>query len=190
MNYKIKPKLIINYSKIYDIVVHGWNKLEYEEFSDGAVKYKEKLQKEWSKIERKVFNVISEVSGLKWKKPAVDCYFVRNITSAFSMPLTIPVRKDLKKQMETITHELVHNIVVQNSDRINKKDYSKKYGELSRTTNLHILIHAILKETLLKIYSEKQTKKFINSYKKPDYKKAWEIVEKEGSKKIIKDKIK
>lgn len=182
---KEKPELWIHYSSIYDKRIHEWKGLKYKDFSREGNKYKEKLQREWKKIERKVFDTISEVSGLEWKKPIIDCYVVQK-TIPFSTPLTIPIRKDLEKQMETIIHELIHNILVQNNDRV----MYKRYGELSKTTRIHVLVNAIEKEVLLKIYGPKRTKKFIKTYKWPDYKRAWEIVEKEGSKKIIKDCIK
>lgn len=190
MSNIIKPKLEFNYSWIYDQMIHEWQGKKYGGYSPKIERYKNRLEKEWRKIERKAFDVISEVSGLKWKKPVIDCYIVEE-TKCFSMPLTIEPRKKLKNLIKTIIHELVHNIIVQNLDRLRQKNYSKKYGKLSRKTEIHILVHAILKEALLKLYGEKQTRKLIESYDKypKDYRKAWEIVEQEGSRKIIIDGI-
>lgn len=189
MASKAKPELWIYYSNIYDKRIHEWKGLKYKDFSTEGYEYRKRLQEIWDKVERKVFNTISKVSGLEWHKPIIDCYVVQKAIP-FSMPLTIRIKKDMEDQIETIIHELIHNILVQNRDRRKKKDY-RRYGKLSKTTKIHILVNAIEKETLLKIYGKRKTKRLIKKYEKwPDYKKAWEIVEKEGSKKIIKDCIK
>ena len=53
------------------------------------------------------------------------------------------------------------------------------------------MVHAIEKEVLLKLFGERRTKEHIKIYDKwPDYKKAWDIIEKEESKKVIKDHTK
>ncbi len=183
------PKLKICYSEIYDRQIHKWMGIEFKEIFKQTLKYVKKLQKEWNKVEKKVFTAMTKVSGLKWSQQTTTCFVVRN-SNPFSMPLTLPIRKDLDNQIETIIHELVHNLIFQNSKKIRKKNYSKKYGRLSRVTKNHVLTHAILKETLLKIYGEKKTRLLIKKYNNsPEYKKAWEIVEKEGFKRIIKDFI-
>jgi len=186
---KIKPELWISYSWIYDQSIHEWKGLKYK-LIPGVSKYREKLQKKWDRIERKAFDTMSKVSGLEWDRPIIQCYIVRGKVRPFSDPLTLPMRKNLDEQLEVILHELTHNIIVQNLDRIRDVDYSK-YGKLSLTARIHILVHAILKETLLVIFGEKRTKKAIEYYDDlpKDYKKAWEIVEKEGAKQVIKAHI-
>jgi hypothetical protein len=189
---KIKPELWIYYAEIYDRMMHWWQGSEFKDCRSDASKYRQKLQKKFDKIEREVFDQISKASGLKWHKPVIDCYIVQK-SIPFSTPLTLPMRPDLEAQMEVIIHELVHNILFQNFVKhVKKYNYSKKYGKLSRSANTHVLVHAILKEVLLEIYGEKKTKEFIKSYDKlpADYKKAWDIVNKEGSKKIIEECIK
>ena len=108
------------------------------------------------------------------------------------MPMTISMRTGMHELIETIAHELVHNILVQNWDRIIKKDYQKKYDEMSKKAEIHILVHSILKEAMVNVFGENKTKEYIKKRQEnlSDYKTAWDIVEKEGSKKIIKDLIK
>jgi len=198
MAKEIKPELWIDYSYIYDQMIHEWQGKKYDFSSiNKSIEYRSKLQKEWDKIERKVFDTMSEVSGLKWQKSIIDCYLVKR-SIPFSSPLTIPIyRKDVDKEMniqrqiEIVIHELVHNITgVQNYDKLKKIEY-KKYGKLSVVTRIHILTHAILKLVMLELYGKKQTEEHIRTYDdSPDYVKAWEIVEKEGAKEIIKKCIK
>ena len=187
----MKPKLRIEYYWIYDKQIQEWKGLKYTTDYKKAKKYRDKLQKKWNKFDKKIFDSISKVSGLKWKKQVIDCYLVTK-TTPFSMPMTIPMRTGMRELIETITHELVHNILVQNWDRIIKKDYKKKYGEMSKKAEIHILVHSILKEAMINVFGEKKTKEYIKKKQEnlSDYKTAWDIVEKEGSKKIIKECIK
>lgn len=186
---KIKPCLNFYYSPIYDRQIHECKGKRWKDVSKKAARYISNLKKDWNKIERKAFNAISSVSGLDWKKSCIDCYIVQ-IGKPFSMPLTISMKATPKEHIETLIHELIHNILVQNLNKVRIKSY-RKYGKLNERTRIHVLVHAILKKVLLELYGEKQTKKFIKKYDKwPDYKKAWEIVEQEGSEKIIRENIK
>ena len=187
---KMRPKLIVDYSGVYERQIHKWRGEEYTDRFKEMMAYTKKLQKKWDTVGDKAFDTMSRVSGLAWQKPLINCWVARR-SNPFSMPLTIPPRKDFDKLLEVIIHELVHNLIVQNSDRI-KKGYSKRYADLSKLTRIHILVHAILHETLLELYGEKQTKIFIQDYDRlsADYRKAWDVVEKEGAKKIIKECIK
>ncbi len=184
-----KIKLVILYSSIYDRTFHELRGENYtphmEEFGK---KYVEKLKQLWEKNENKIFEEISRVSGLKWKKPLIDCYVVKKCRP-FSSPLTISIYgKDNKKrkmehQIETIIHELIHNILVQNGKWV---DWREKYPGINRITNNHILVHAIMKKVMENIYGKERAERHIHRTSRiPEYRKAWEIVEKEGAEKII-----
>lgn len=185
-----RPHLNFYYSFIYDKNIHEWKGKNWKNASKRAIKYIAKLRREWNKVERKVFNAVATVSGLRWRKPYIDCY-ITQIGRPFSMPLTISMKSkpNPKDQIEVLIHELIHNVLAQNSEKVKIKKY-KKYGKLTERTKIHILVHAILKEVLVELFGEKKTKAIIRHYDKwPDYKKAWEIVEREGSGKIIKESI-
>jgi hypothetical protein len=187
---KITPKLIVEYSSVYDRRIHAWQGAEFKPCFKKVIPYNARLQKKWDRIGDNVFKTMSKVSGLEWQKPIINCWVVQK-SIPFSMPLTIPMRPNLYNLFEVIIHELVHNIIVQNSARI-KKEPLKRYEKFSRLTRNHILVHAILHETLLELYDEKQTKIFIQDYDRlsGDYRKAWDVVEKEGAKNIIAECIK
>jgi hypothetical protein len=117
-----------------------------------------------------------------------------------SDPLTIPIQLKHKKEIFTLTierffdmltHELIHNLFIQNKDRLNKYFDSlinKKYKNLSWNITIHIPVHAIHKEIFDKFFEKKRFKEEIKacSYYS-EYKKAWDVTLKEGSKKIIGD---
>jgi len=169
-------------------MIHEWNKSRYKKENINKIwRYTQNLQKAWSKIEKKALKTLSKVSGLKWKKD-IEVHIVSYPVIAFSEPLTLCSRRPIKEQIKILLHELIHNILIQNMVFIK---LSKKYGKISFTTSIHVLVHAIEKEAVLKLFGEKELKKVIvYCEKSPDYKKAWDIVEKEGSKKIIRDNIK
>ena len=192
MAKKTNPKLDITYSFIYDQMIHFWGKKKYTKTNyELGKKYTKRIQTQWKKIERKAFNTISKASGLKWKKPVIDCYITTAKIYSFSGPLTIAIKKDMKLQIEILIHELVHNIVVQNMKKVRGKLMHKKYGRYGMKTKIHVLINAILKQTLLQLISKQRVSKHIKRYnKQPAYKLAWQIVEKQGADNIIKELVK
>ena len=183
--------LNFNYSWIYDQNIHWWNRKRLNPNSyKKTSSYIKKLENKWNKIDKTVFDTISELSNLKWKNKEIECYVVNALIYSFSVPLTITTKNDLDQQIEILIHELIHNIWIQNLDKIKIKDYNK-YGKLNQNTKIHILVHAIEKEVLIKLFGDEKTKKYIKTYdKSSDYKKAWNIVEKEGSRRIIREWIK
>ncbi|MBW6452143.1 MAG: hypothetical protein K0B02_05455 [DPANN group archaeon] len=191
MSSKIHPKLKFNNVSTYDMMIHKWKGVEYVPGTHKVVgEYMHCLESEWSKVERLVFDTMGEVAGLEWQQPIIDCFVVKK-TIAFSKPLTIGMGPDINRKIEVLIHELVHNILSQNINLIHFADYSEKYGKLNKIIRLHILVHAVLKDTLLKVYGQEQTNILIKkNYKSPDYLKAWEIVEAEGTRNIIRDCIK
>jgi len=184
------PHVIFNYSWVYDERMHIWNRKKFtEENEKNGRLYIKKFQKKWDKIEKKVMNALSKVSGLKFKCHYMNTYIVTCDLRAFSAPLTLSACKSMDSNIRILIHELIHNLLVQNKEKVVKKCLAK-YSKFSRVTKIHILVHAIQKETLKKLFGEKITEKSIKrSSLNPDYKKAWDIVEKEGTKNIIKEKI-
>ena len=184
---KIKPIVDITYSPAYDKQIHFWKGLEFKR-PINLKEYRQEFINKWEPVERKVFDTMSAVSGLSWKKPIIDCYLVQR-TIAFSMPLTLPMQSKLDDLIEVLIHELVHNIVVQNRPRINWKKCQTDYPELHNVARIHILVHSILKLVLIEIFGKEKTKEHIKNQISPHYKKAWDIVEQEGAAKLIKKYI-
>jgi hypothetical protein len=188
---KIKPELWFYYSDIYERAVLGDKYTKLTKEGHAKVRdYRNKLQKTWDKQEREIFDTIAKVSGLDWCKPCVDCYLVRNVIP-FSRPMTIRLRESVEYNIENVIHELIHDIIEHEPERATNFR-SSKYGKLDWSTRIHVLVHAIEHEVLFKLYSPRKAKEKIERWYLIGemYKKAWEIVHKEGAKKIIKDCIK
>ncbi|MBS3094409.1 hypothetical protein J4474_01965 [Candidatus Pacearchaeota archaeon] len=191
------PKIEFRYSDVYDRNYRNskfiQNYLEEKNQKYPSKKeilnYIKKAENIWEEKREKILKEISKISGFEWKEKRIICYVV-GVGRPFSDPLTIRTYgRNINRFIETLTHELIHQIFIQN-----KKEYSKwnnfvlrKYEKEERLTKSHILLSAIhwklLEKLRGKIAIEKEIKKYKDS---PDYKISWEIVKKEGAEKIIK----
>lgn len=188
-------KIVFKYSWIYDDQFReGYKSLKSRSdykypLQKEILKFKDNLENLWQKDGEKISNELSNVTGLKWKEDKITCYIV-GYSMPFSDPLTVPVFKDLDYAFDTLTHELVHQLFIQNDEK--GKDYWKyinsNYKKLPFNARIHIPVHAIHEHIFIKLFDKRRLNKEIkimSSYK--DYKKAWEIVGKEGYKNIIRE---
>ena len=113
----------------------------------------------------------------------------------FSDPVTMLIRTNMDDALETFIHEMSHQILYQNKNRIRFSDLkfdnpiAKKYKSEHRAVTNHILPMAISYKTYLQFYGKEKTHKIIEAYNKEGWKwhyKAWQIALKEGPDKIIK----
>ena len=151
--------------------------------------YVKSIEELWKKQDNKILREIEKVTGLKWKEKEIKCYVI-GFGRCFSDPLTMKLFENKNDFIDILTHELIHQIQFQNSKKTREwfKLYLKNnYKKESHSTKSHISVHAIHKKIFLNLFNKKRFERQINFHKKfPDYKKAWEIVEKEGYENIIK----
>lgn len=185
------PKIIFKYSWIYDQKWKEWMKVYRPDKKYPSPQkiqnYIKKVEILWLKDEKKVLAELSNVAGLKWKEKTIICYFVGNGIS-FSDPLTLRIYNKADYCVDILIHELIHQLFIQNeANNWNVwKYFHKKYKADSFKTRIHIPVHAIHWHIFLKFYGEKRLKREIKLMSKYiDYKKAWDIVEKEGYQNII-----
>ena len=150
--------------------------------------YIKKIKPIWKKYEKDILSRIQKITGLKWRDKKILVYVV-GICRPISDPLTIGIYKDKKVFIDTLAHELIHQIQFQNEKNIGNwwKYVFNKYKKEPFKTKGHIFLYAVHWKLLLEIFNEKRLKeniKFDGPYS--DYKRAWEIVEKEGYENIIK----
>ncbi len=189
-------KVIFRYSWVYD---QSWSekkkgnaKTENYPSQRKVLNYIKKVEKIWKKDEKKILTELSRITGLKWKEDKIICYVIGKCIP-FSDPLTIPVYDKYPDYfIDILTHELIHQLFIQNEDlkQLKKawKYTGKKYKNESQKTKIHIPLHDIHSHIYLKFFNEKRLKRDIKWISfLPDYKKSWEIVQKEGYKNIIKE---
>ena len=77
------------------------------------------LNKIWSKKGKYIIKKIQQASGLKWKEKKIIVYLAP-IKGGFSDPLTMSSRiaEKPKDAIDLITHELLHQIQIQNKKTI------------------------------------------------------------------------
>jgi len=195
----VTPKVIFRYSWIYDKILRDLRTKEIKSFYKNRVpsfdtiyKFTKKIENVWIKDEKNIVKEISKITGLRWKEKEIPCYVVCSCRP-FSDPLTIPAYLKYPDYfVDVLTHELIHQIMIQNMESNGSKKLwryiHKKYKCFPKTTRIHIPIHAIHKHIYLKFFNEKRLKRDIKfSQKSKDYKKSWDIVEKEGYENIIKE---
>ncbi|MBU0957767.1 MAG: hypothetical protein KKF56_03065 [Nanoarchaeota archaeon] len=204
------PKIILNYSTIYDAMLFHFSTGRYKHLNDTLFINREKfveskinvLKGWWNQQGLKILKVIASVSGFQWDKKEIIIYFLaephrKSWVGGFSDPLTIFLRKKIKGKLISqdirflkliIIHELVHQILPKN--KIIEKYFDKlqlKY-QSDRITATHILIYSILENVYKLILSEKEIGyDKMRSREHKSYFASWKIVEKEGSNKIIND---
>lgn len=191
------PKIEFRFSDVYDrryreskfIQEYLKKKKQTYPSREEILKYMKKAEKIWKEDYKKILKEISKISGLKWKEKRIICYVI-GVGRPFSDPLTIRTYgKNVKKFVETLTHEMIHQIQIQNHNLFMKwwKYVLEKYKKYSMITKMHILLSAIHWKLLEKLEDKKAVKKEIKKYDKEiDYKQSWEIVQEETPEKIIK----
>lgn len=188
------PKVIFRYSWIYDQNWRVWiknYKKNYGKYpsTKEVLSYIKKIDKLWKKEEKIIFRELSKITKIKWNEKIIKCYVVGRCIP-FSDPLTISLYKYPDYFIDVLTHELIHRIFAtkENFQKSKKAwDYiNKKYKKEIWNTRVHIVIHAIHKHIFLKFFGEKRLKREIKIMGKfPEYKRAWDIVQKEGYQNII-----
>ena len=148
-------------------------------------------EKVWRKYEKIILQELPRIIKLKWKEKKIICYVVGDCRP-FSDPLTLPVYEDKGLFIDVLIHELIHQLFSQGGNyKKAKKAWGhiyRKYKNESRLTRIHIPLHAIHWHVYKKIFNEKRLNRNINrSIPYPDYKRAWEIVEKGGYENVIKE---
>lgn len=190
MNKKL-PKIIFRHSWIYDKTIKRLSgektlKIFSKEYFRRHMK---KLSKDWSKNEIQILRELAKVTKLKWREKEIVVYITDGVIS-FSDPLTL----NLKSTIHTLTHELIHRILSQreNGLRFNKNwnrlmdKYKKEVPKAGGNLRGHIIVHAIHKYILEKLFDKKILQKEMKAVKHPDYIRSWEIVKRYGHKEIIK----
>jgi len=192
------PKLEFIYSHIYDgafitVKYKKWpthSITEIKKFNKDMNKYIENLKKIWKKDGKKILQKIQKVSGLSWKEEKIKVYIASEIPHSFSDPLTLNFRyrKDIKLARDILTHELLHQIQIQNNTDKYYKHIWKKHKKELKVTNSHIFVHAAHKKIYLELIGEDRLEIDIKKCQKwPAYKRSWEIVEEEGYETILKE---
>lgn len=191
------PKINFRYSNDYDkrFRTHQdvLNRLkeEKEEYPsrEKIMKFIEKVKPVWAEKEKEVLKEISKITKLKWQED-IRCYVI-GYGRSFPDPLTVRVHKTVNRFIDILTHELIHQIYIQNRKSLSAwwEYISKKYSDEPRPVKIHIFVHAVHKHIYLKVFNKLRLTTDIKRAQRPKaltYRRAWEIVDQEGYLNIVK----
>ena len=187
-------KINFTYSSIYDWHFREVWKLRKKKGSypspEAVIKFTGQAGKYWRKYEKPVLAEIAQVAGLKWQAREIKVYIVGRAIP-FSSPLTVRVYRSLNNFVDTLTHELIHQIFFQNEKKLRRvwPYFLKKY-KLSGRALGHTPLYAIHEHIYRRLFSVVRLRKdqaAALTYNLPAYVRAWETVQKVGYKKLIKE---
>ncbi len=143
-------------------------------------------EKAWRIHEKVIVNAIPSITALKWQEKEIRCYVV-GFCRPFSDPLTMMPYKSDKMFVDVLTHELIHQIQVQNLDmsRNFRKWLIKRYPNESTITINHVALYAIYETLYLKLFGKTRLKESLSKVKLQEYLRALEIVNQEGCSEIL-----
>ena len=158
--------------------------------TDGLEEKLSELKPVWDKQEKKILDGLEKITGLCFIKNYMDVYLINpDNRPSISSPAIVKFQDNINETICIIIHELIHNLMW---DNVQKDNWSLKIQKLypneNRKTAIHVVVHTILEALYTDILNNpEEIIKDINKMQKyPDYKRAWEIVKKEGYKNIIK----
>jgi hypothetical protein len=149
--------------------------------------------KAWKPLEKKILTGLCDMLDLTYRQNIIDVY-IAPWFRAFSDPLVIGVMQEPDLFVDTLTHELTHRLLTDNTtiphETMLLEPWQKLFGkDHSFGTVVHIPVHAVSKAIYLDVLNEpERLKRDIANNKKydaKDYVAAWEYVEKHGYKEII-----
>jgi len=190
------PQIEFRYSYIYDELFRS--SLNLRKFLKKAnrkypqpieiINFMNEIEEVWKKEGKNVLEKISQISGLKWRREIICCYVV-GFCRPMSNPLTIKKCSDITHAIDILTHELIHYLQSSISDKrwkLWQKYLDSKYPKESATTKDHIFLNAVHMALYLDFFgADRLMRDMWNSNSSNDYRRSWQIVEKEGPDKIV-----
>lgn len=149
-------------------------------------------KKAWAPFETKILKGMTDILDLSFRQNIIDVY-IAPWFNAFSDPLVIGVTREPYEFVDTLTHELIHRLLTDNTKLKPKADliaqWQKMFGKQnSFTTLVHIPVHSVHKAIYLDILKDKDhlQRDISDCFKHghQDYVDAWDYVQKHDYRKI------
>jgi hypothetical protein len=195
------PEIRINYSWLLKLDVSQkiarQNNLTLPTDSE-ARSITEQYRCAWKMYGDKILFEMQRCLGLKFYKSIIDVHTAPYILPK-AQPLIIHLRESPDRFIDTLTHELAHVLLTDNTtisllgeDRdINLVElWQNLFGnENEPSVVTHIPVHAVLKQIIFKVFNDEsridRDKEFVKKYDIVTYQKSWDYVEKVGHEEII-----
>lgn len=194
------PEIRIKYNRFLDPIfifycknnpelkARGWNDWIPPD-TNTVIERVEKYRNEWNSNGERVLRGMYEALDLEFKRNVIDVHIVSGLSRAFSAPIIIKSGFSPKEFVDVLSHELVHVLLQDNIELVSPMILSETFPAENQLVRNHILVHAVLTYIYLEILEdESRLHQNILRSKNADadaYSHAWEIVEREGYKKLI-----
>lgn len=153
----------------------------------------QEYKKAWKPYEERLLEGMCDTLGLHFKQNTIDIY-VAPFGHAYSDPMVISTKLDADRTVEVITHEILHRLLTDNTSWPGYEGLNEKWQELfgsehTFNTLIHIPVHAMLKYLFVDVLNEPE--RYKRDVEKcsawPDYRAAWDYVNKNNYQLIIDD---
>lgn len=150
-------------------------------------------QAAWTPFESKILSGMTDILQLSFRQNIIDVY-IAPWFRAFSDPMVIGVMQEPDVFVDTLTHELIHRLLTDNTtiphETMLLEEWQKLFGKkYSFGTLVHIPVHAVHKAIYVDILNQPER---LNrdiaankKYKATDYILAWDYVDRHGYQEII-----
>jgi hypothetical protein len=195
------PEIRINFSRLFyqDVSVrlnslNSWELLSSDDYEKLAEQYRD----EWAKKENIILSAMQKIVALKFYCPVIDITAAPEVIPK-SEPLFINFRHRPETAIDTITHELCHTLLCDNTtvsiygrDRDFRlvEELQRLFGTSDDISMLvHIPVYAMCKKIFEDYLDDKdyttRDKALMRRFGSTSYLKAWDYVEKVGHEEII-----
>lgn len=141
----------------------------------------------WEQYEERIVSGMMAALNLTFYLPVIDVTLAPMI-SPFSTPLIMSYKPEPDLFVDILAHELVHVLLSDNLEGVKFRQFlDVTWADEARLTKNHIGVHAMLEHLFVSVLEEPERMvrdKDLVSGNLP-YKRAWDIVETEGSKAIL-----
>jgi len=201
------PEIIIKYNRLLDpiFLTYVEHHPEWKEVyskdkwspwpKDALLKNIEECKKEWKKYEKQILEGMCDVLGIDFYRNVINVHIVSANPRSFSNPIVVRGTFAPLRFVESLTHELVHELCTYGVDReLNNALYFKILrkifpGNWTSSTINHTLIYAVLEYLFKDILNNVELWKISEekAHKHEDYKEAIRMSKEKGHKNLIKE---
>lgn len=187
------PEVRIKFGFFLEPVFEAHHRVEHPEWksppSSEVFKKIDEFDAAWKPYEHKILQGLVDTLGLDFYQNVVDVFIVSGMRGGFSTPMFIGSNREPDQFIDTLTHELVHRLISDNTKKIDwKKLHQEQFPDVKETLVLnHIFVHAVHKKIYLEVLNEpyRYERDLARCERFPAYKEAWRIVNEVGYQKII-----
>ena len=194
------PTIRIKYGRFLDPVFEVYVKTRprWEKWARPEDKEVERLVEidisAWKEKEEIIIKTMCETMSLNFLQNIIDVYMVSGNDRQFSDPVVIRTYSQPEKFVDDLAHEFTHRLMADNVQCFGKTRMGvvlkEVFPEESNDVRNHIQTYAVLKRIFTDTLGDKnwaeRTLERITDSSYPQYKKAWDMVEKIGHMEIIK----